>query len=329
MLGETRLMRRLLIGGWFAAAVIIAGYYALWRYAAGVMETSVIDWVDEQRAAGLTINHGAIQRNGFPFFLRVDIDAPQIESPHAFTWKAERLSIDALPYDLNRLIFTPSGKQLVSANGIGDWSYAAESIRASIAHEKSRGWVFSMNVDNASAIGADGSESRIGTLVYDLAPSVNSPTTLTLNLVAAGYSFHDGQRDIAVDQLQTSISLSQTDVWTGHDPARRWRDAGGALDIHGLNATIDGAQLSVSGSVSLDRENRPEGVLKTIVTKPAGLAGALTRSGALSREEADAAIAGLTLAAMAQGGRIEAPIELHAGAATIGGAKVADLPTIP
>lgn len=329
MSDKTRLMRRWLIGVWIAAAVIMAGYYAMWCYAAGVMETSVNEWVDEQRAAGLTIDHGAIQRDGFPFFLRVHIDAPQITSPGAFAWQAERLSIDALPYDLNRLIFSPSGTQRITADALGDWSYSADSIRASIANDKKRGWVFSMNVDNASATGADGAAGGLESLIYDLAPSADAPTTLTLNLVAAGYSFRDAQRDIAIDQLETSVSLSQTDFLNGHDPATRWRDAGGALNIHGLNVLIDEAQLSVSGSVSLDRENRPEGVLTTIVTKPAGLAGALAGSGALSREEADAAIAGLTLAAMAQGGRIEAPIKLHAGAATIAGAKVADLPTIP
>ena len=329
MSDKTRKMRRWLIGVWIAAAVIMAGYYALWRYAAGVMETSVADWVEDQRAAGLVVDHGPIARDGFPFFLRVNIDAPQIESPDAFTWTAERLSIDALPYDLNRLIFSPSGKQRFAANALGDWAYSAESIRTSIANDKNRGWVFSMNVDNAIASGADGEESRIETLIYDLAPAAGTPTTLTLNLIAAGYAHRDGQREVRIDRLETSLAVSQTDFLTSPDPATHWRNADGALTVHGLNAVVDEAQLSISGSISLDAENRPEGALTTIITKPAGLAGALAASGALSREDADAAIAGLTLAAMAQGGRVEAPIELHAGAATIAGVKVADLPTIP
>ena len=329
MSDKTRTMRRWLIGVWIAAAIIMAGYYALWRYAAGVMETSVVDWVEDQRAAGLTVNHGAIKRDGFPFFLRVHIDAPHIDSPGAFSWNAERLSIDALPYDLNRLIFSPSGKQRLAAEAIGDWAYSADDIRASIANDKKRGWVFSMNIDSARAVGADGAESRIESLVYDLAPAADAPTTLTLNLIGAGYSFRDTQRAIAVDLLETSLSASQTDFLTGPNAATRWRNAGGAVNIHGFNAAIDEARLSVSGSISLDEENRPDGVLTTILTKPAGLAGALAASGALSAEEADATIAGLTLAAMAQGGRIETPIELHAGAATIAGVKVADLPSIP
>lgn len=329
MADNTRAMRRWLIGVWVVAALIMIAYYAVWRYAAGVMETSIADWVEDQRAAGLIVNHGAIRRDGFPFFLRVHIDAPDIESPGAFSWTAERLSIDAAPYDLNRLIFSPSGAQRFTAEAIGDWAYSADSIRASIASDKKRGWVFSMNIDNARATGPNGAEGQLGTLIYDLAPAADAPTTLTLNLIGAAYSYRGPRRAIAIDQLGASLSADQTDFFTGPDPATRWRNAGGALTVHGVNAVVDEATISVSGSVSLDAKNRPDGALSTTLTKPAGLAGVLAASGALSRQEADAMIAGLTLAAMAQGGRIEAPIALHAGAATIAGVKLADLPAIP
>ncbi len=320
---------RWVVGLWIAGAIIVAAYYALWRAGAGAMETAVADWVNDQRAAGLVVEHGAVERDGFPFFLRVHIDAPHIEQPGVFSWNAERLSLDALPYDLNRLIFSPSGQQRFSADRLGEWRYSADDIRASVANDKTRGWVFSMNIENAVAAGADGAEARLASLIYDLAPAADAPTTLTLNSVGAGFSFRDGQREIAVDTMESSISVSETQFITGYDAASNWRNAGGAVQIHGLNAAVDDARLSVSGVISLDDENRPRGALTTTLEKPAGLAALLAASGALDAEEADAAMAGLALAAMAQGGRIEAPIELHAGAATIAGFKIADLPAAP
>ncbi len=329
MSDKIRISHRWVVGLWIAAAMIMAAYYVLWRYGAGAMETAVKDWVADQRAAGLVVEHGPIKRDGFPFFLRVHIETPHIESPGAFSWRAERLSLDALPYDLNRLIFSPSGEQAFSADAVGEWKYSAEDIRASIANDKARGWVFSMNIKNAVATDANGGAAQLASLIYDLAPAADAPTSLTLNAAGAGFSFRDGQSDLAVDAMESSISVSQAQFIAGADAATNWRNAGGAVEIYGLNAVVNEARLSVSGSLGLDDQNRPEGALKTILEKPAGLAGPLAASGVLDAEEADAAVAGLALAAMAQGGRIEAPINMHAGAATIAGVKIADLPAIP
>ncbi len=140
-------------------------------------------------------------------------------------------------------------------------------IRASIANDKARGWVFSMNITNANATDADGAEVSLASLVYDLAPAASAPTILTLNTVSAGFSFRDAQRRVAIDTLESSISLSHTDFIAGPNPDETWRNAGGAIEIHGLNATTNEAKLSVSGSVSLDGDNRPEGALTAVLEK--------------------------------------------------------------
>lgn len=325
---KTRLLRYGVIGAWIVAAVILIAYYALWRYAAAEMETAVSEWVDDQRRAGFIVEHGSLERDGFPFFLKVRIDAPIIEQPGAFAWRAESLSLHALPYDLNRLIFSPAGAQFFTTTGFGAWTYSARDIRASIANDKKRGWVFSMNIEDAVASDASGAEARLASLVYDLAPAVDDLTTLTLNLIGSGYAFQDDRRKVAIENIETSLAVSRVDYLSGQEAAARWRDVGGSVELHGLNAAINGAALSVHGSIKLDDALRPEGTLTTSLEKPMGLADALAASGALTREEADAAVAGLTLAAMAQGGSLKTPIELHAGVATIAGVKVADLPSV-
>ncbi len=325
MSDKSRMARKWLYAVWGAGAIIFAGYYALWRYAAGEMETAVTEWMTEQRENGLQVEHGAIRRDGFPFFLRVHIDAPHIASEDVGAWRAERLTLDALPYDLNRLIFSPSGEQTVVTEQSGLWRFEAEDLRASIANDESRGWVFAVTMKDASSNGPLGQVAKIDSLIFDIAPDEETPTTLTLALAGAGYAFRDADRSIDVDKVNVALSLTQTHMLSGADAVDNWRHAGGALTIHGMNAAIDQSALSVFGTIGLDNENLPAGELTASLEKPAGLAGALAASGALSAEEADAATAGLAFAAMSQGGRIEAPIILHAGAATIAGVKIADL----
>ena len=322
---EKRTPRKWLYAAWAGAAVIVAAYYGLWRYAAGEMETAVNDWVADQRAAGLTVEHGRIKREGFPFFLRVHIDAPHIASRGTGAWRAERLTLDALPYDLNRLIFSPSGEQWAALEGTGEWRFEAADFRASIANDKARDWVFAMTVKEANAYGPHGEEAEIASLIFDLAPAPDAPTTMTLTLAAAGFAIHEGGSAVSIDELNTALSLTQTHMLSDAYPAQNWRGAGGALHLHGLTAVANEARLSASGSIGLDEESRPEGALTTTLEKPAGLAEMLAASGALGEEEAKAAIAGLALAAMAQGGRIEAPVMLHDGVATVAGVKIADL----
>ncbi|MHA7872551.1 MAG: DUF2125 domain-containing protein, partial [Hyphococcus sp.] len=168
---QTRLKRRWLYIPFAVAAVVVIAYYLLWRAGAAEMKTAVADWAEAQRAAGLEVSHGALKADGFPFFLRVHVAAPAIEAPGAWAWRGDRLSLDALPYDLNKLIFSPRGEQIVSVENYDEWRITAADLRASIARDGAQGWVFSMNVADAVARRpADGAAASLGTLVFDLAP---------------------------------------------------------------------------------------------------------------------------------------------------------------
>ncbi|MEO1137587.1 MAG: DUF2125 domain-containing protein, partial [Pseudomonadota bacterium] len=105
MTGEAaKLRRRWLYLPFAIAGVIMAGYFLLWRAGAAEMKKAVAAWVEDQRAAGLVVSHGDLEAEGFPFFLRLHIADPDIAAPGVWRWRTERLTLDALPYDLNRLI---------------------------------------------------------------------------------------------------------------------------------------------------------------------------------------------------------------------------------
>jgi hypothetical protein len=306
------------------AAVVFAGYFLLWRAGAAEMKKAIGVWVEDQRAASYEVTHGALKAEGFPFFLRVHVETPEIADPGAWRWSTGRLTLDALPYDLNRLIFSVNGEQRASLEGYGDWRIATDDFRFSIASDKTREWKFSMTVGGARASrDSDGANAAVERLVFDLAPSAEEPDMLVLSLAAAnlagggpdGGAFH-------LDGVQTVMAATRADALAD---AEIWRQSGGELIINGFNAQRDEAKLSVAGTLSLDARRLPEGDLKTEITAPAPFVKALGELGVLTAEEAESAGAALTLAAIANGGKIAAPLEFRDGAAHIAGVTVFEL----
>ncbi len=324
-----RLARRWLYIPFTIAGIIVFAYFLLWRAGAAEMKKAVAEWVAEQNDAGLAVSHGAIQSDGFPFFLRVHIVAPDIAEPGAWSWRAERLTLDALPYDLSKLIFSTSGDQVLWAKGHGEWQLRTGDFRASIANDKARKWVFAATIGELHARrSADRRTVTLVDLVLDLAPDATDRSALTLNLAAASLASRVNDREVTIDAFRTSLAVTQTGAFAIDDPAYAWRDAGGALILNGMIAEIGDARLFVSGSLGLDAAFYPAGRLDAEIARPAAFARALAAFGIISAQDAEVAAAALTLTAITGGGKITAPIDLKDGTAQIAGVKLADLPKV-
>ena len=326
---QARLRRRWLYLPFAIAAVIVFGYYLLWRAGADEIKKAVSIWVEEQRAAGMDVSYETIQTDGFPFFLRLHVDRPSIAAPGEWAWRAERLSLDALPYELNKIIFSPVGEQRIELADYGVWRAGAGDLRASIARDAEREWVFSANIGDMKARReSDGAEASISSLIFDLAPVPGETATLTLTLAGSGIAYETNPSGFMLDRIQTVTAITHTHLLQGEEPASQWRDGGGALIINGLIAELNAATLSISGDLTLDQAQYPAGRLSAEIANPAGLAETLGDAGVLEPNEAEAAAAGLMLMALAGGGKITAPVELKNGEAQISGVKIAELPQI-
>ena len=325
----TRLKRQWLYIPFAVAGVVVIAYFLLWRAGAGQMKNGVTAWIADQRDAGFIVNHGPIKSEGFPFFLRVHVEDPEIITPDGWRWNSERLSLDALPYELDKLIFSVRGEQLVSGPDIGEWGVNAKDMRASIRSDKARGWVFSMNIGDAAARRpVDNATASLSSLVFDLSPEEGNETTFVLSLLANQFAAEIAGETYAAAGLQTVSSLSQTHLLAEGFTSAQWRASGGALTINGLFADIEETKLAIDGVVTLDAADRPQGAVNAEIQNPAGLTRLLGKTGALNPIEAEAAAAGLSLLALAGGGKIAAPIDMKDGAAEIAGVKIADLPPV-
>ncbi len=322
-----RLKRRWLYIPFAIAGVIIFVYYLTWRAGSHQMKLAVEAWVSDQRQSGLTVEHGSITSSGFPFFLRVHIDDPEIQSGEIWYWGSERLSLDALPYDLNKIIFSSVGKQVYRTEYYGEWTLNAEDMRASISKDRLREWVFSMNVAGATATRTqDDATLCLKKLIFDLAPAQSEKSTLTLNLAAAQFDANANGETYSLTTLQTAAALSQSQLLSlGTDV---WRDAGGSLEIAGLFADVEKTKISAYGEIKVDVNDRPTGTIDAAIENPAGFARMLGKTNAMTENEAEVAAAGLSLMAFAAGGTIETKIQLQDGKALIQGIKIADLPKV-
>ncbi|MEM8934968.1 MAG: DUF2125 domain-containing protein [Pseudomonadota bacterium] len=323
-----RLSRKWLYGPFVVAGLILLAYRMVWGYAADQMKVGLTDWVDVQRAAGYDITHDAITATGFPFFLRVHIDNVEAQSPTPWEWRTPRITLDALPYDLNKLIITiPKGHSVSEPIG-RQWDIVADDWRAGLYRDPDTGWRYSMTIAEASAQSGGGELIDAGSIIFDIAPEAGGPETITLNLAASNLRFTGSEEPVTLETLQTSISLERADALVGVDPLALWRREGGAVAIHGLIALFEGSQLNASGRISVDKDNHLTGVLDSELRDPAGAARLFGKIGMLSNEEAELAAAGLALYAMAGRGRIAEQIEMRSGAAYLRGIKIADLPAL-
>ena len=307
---------------WAIAAVVFGGYYMLWRAGAAKIKSTVAEWAEDQRTAGMNIAYGPVKASGFPFFLRVHIDAPDIAYADEWRWRTETLTIDALPYDLRRLIFSVRGEQKLSTQTYGEWRIAAEEFLVSIADDKAKDWIFATTINGATAR-QPGNENKIslGSLVFDLSPDAADRTTLVLALAATDAAVGPKDGTIRLDRLQTVIQTTQIHALGDDDT---WRNAGGAVKINGLLASVDDANLSVSGDIGLDADHAPAGLLTTEIVAPGTFVEALAAAGVIAPDDAEQAVAALTLAAIAGGGKLKTPIELKDGGAHIGSVTIAD-----
>lgn len=299
------------------AGVVVVAYALLWLQGAKTMRRSVEDWAQDQRDNGLAVSYGEIKTGGFPFFLRATVSEADIAEPGRWRWKTERLAIDALPYDLHRLIFSPLGDQRFESPDLGIWRAQAENIRASIAADRERGWKFSLDVSNGAARREDRSgQVTVTRLLVDVAPNSVDPAITETSLHAADLDLKDGERALSLSIVDAALGFAQAVA------------PGEALLVRQLGIKAGETRLAATGVVGLDADGYPAGAVDAEIENPAGVAKLLADAGVLTQSESDTVGAGLALMALATGGKLAAPIVFQHGMVKIGKFKLGNLPRI-
>ena len=323
--------RLLLYGPLAIGALILAGWYGLWREGASVMRAELAAFAETQRAAGADVQYRSIKTKGFPFYLRGAAEGFSITYPETgAAYATDVLYVDALPYALDRIIFSapkaqsidfgdvrlnvraPNGRASISgpeANGSDGapgraWRLKSQSGQVSVAAEGLRG-------DAGPANGFERLTIKNATL--NAAPAPGDPTTVEIGLVAdaLGLQFN-GDSVAAADRIEAFIVVSNAGSPNGT-----------TIDIRGLAVDADDARIALAGELSLDADGYPRGRLDAEIVNPLVLPERLATLGVLGAEEADALAGALGLAALAGGGKVRAPIEFEGATVRIMGVAFA------
>lgn len=267
-----------------------------------------------QSQSPVVVEIDRVSTSGFPFFLRGNLKSVALR--HGVTsWRTPGLTIDALPINPRRFVFTSVNPQTLDLGQWGAYSVETEGARASIKRHKGA-LITDAQADTIVAIPSRGLIGlRAQGVLFKLAPAAKGGSGYQASLFAGAFDIsREGQNARGEKLLVDAVSSSD-----GRSTS---------LDIRRFVVEARGASVELKGVVTVDETGYPSGILDAVLRNPKGLPAFLADLGAISVDEARAARAALGLAALAAGGEIRAPIELKDGEARIAGVKIARLPRL-
>lgn len=309
--------RRGLIVALAAAFVAFVLYALLWREGAKVLRHEIAAWADDQRAAGIDVAYSDIGVAGFPFMLRGLVKDVSIAQGAGWRWSAERLFVDAALWAPDRLAFSP-GTQEIDISEFGRWRIESALGRAVIAIDRTSGWRLRIKSGRGSIANESGSltlrSKRFDALIT---PEGADRDDVRATIAVAGLELPGRTRTVQAASLDFDFAVA--------DP-----EGGGPRTFTIRRFELDGEEgkVLVSGAFTVDAQGYPQGELFADIANPGVFAIALGELGALSVENAEAAAAMLSLAAIAGGGRIAAPMIFKDGEASVAGVRIAKLPKV-
>ena len=307
------------------ALIVFGAYVVVWNQSAQAMRKAVAAWTEDVREQGGAASFGEFKATGFPFFLRGALTAVSIGGG-GWAWTAPRLFIDASPFEPDRLIFSaPDPHEIRLASG-GRWRVDAPDGRASLAKDESRGWLLDVQSGpgRIEAIGGASSVSA-SSFLLSAAPNPLDRSRVFFGVDARGIEAVQGERRISIDAAEIALAVGNLG---GARSLRAWRDTGGKVEVQRLRLEAAGAHAEFSGQLILDPDGYPAGTLKAEIVNPAPIAEILGAAGVIAKGDVASATAALSLAALAGGGRIAAPLTLEERAAHVAGVRLGKLPQV-
>ena len=296
-----------------------------WRAGANVMTQRVDKWIADQRAAGMDVTHGNIKVGGYPFLWRARIDEPSIGDDRVWRWRADQLSVAYALWAPQSVTLSPNGGQRVDASGAHPISINARRTRAVISAGSHGAWSLRLDAGAASISPSNGATIAIGRGRIDISQPSSDSTRIDFII-----ALERGFADVNDERIEAPLLSAEGAVTAVHAVASAdtWRLSGGVVRLDRAETVIEDSVGRFDGAVSLDETGSPAGLINVTLERPAGFARALGKSGLVTAEQAQLAEGALVMAALAQGGVINGPLQLERGEAKFAGVRLGGLPIV-
>lgn len=260
-----------------AVAVAAAGalYVGFWYSAAGLLRDSVLEWIEARRHDGAVVAFERLDIGGFPFHLRLSVEAPAFSQPAGATpwgWEAGRATAEMRPWNFRQFTVEAPGRHAVmwtenrirrTARGNADHLSARirlDGTRPATAHVEAE----------ALDLAGDGPLDRLtlGRATLDLVLSPAPDATDRTPVADIRLAARDiGMPSLAAAPLGADIAALElaAGVLGGIRPGplvaalARWRDDGGTVEVRHLGLTYGPLVLAADGTLALDTAMQPIG----------------------------------------------------------------------
>ncbi|MGV8997398.1 MAG: DUF2125 domain-containing protein [Parvibaculaceae bacterium] len=349
-------------------ALVFAVYSVYWVIAAQKLRAGIERASAQENSAAIDTDWSALTLGGYPYRISLTFTKPLADAPEApekWSWTADSLEADFLPYNLRHVVLKVDGEQRLTYSDV-----RAEKLRH-LVRATSEGtfvsYIDEPNVDfgrlaidiNKPVIIRDGQQS--GDLATDISGERLTADRLQLHMRPAA---DDEERntpvnvpdnkdsyDIALQGDNMVLASSGPAAVLGSQVAliavqarlrdvphrnhaslvelsRGWLQQGGRLTVSDLRISWGPLELYAQGEMTLDEEARPKGEFNAEFSNYPKLLDALVAHGIIRREDARLATAGLSVIAQLQGkqdGRVSMPVIMRGGKLYLGPLPVATL----
>jgi len=349
-------------------ALVFAVYSVYWVIAAHKLRDGVEQFSAQENPAEVETDWSALSLGGFPYRISLTFTKPLADAPGApekWSWSADSLEADFLPYNLRHVVLKVDGEQRLSYSDVRG-SRLRHLVRASskgsyVSYVDEPGADFgrlAIDIDKFIAV-RDGQET--GDLATDISGERLTADRLQLHmrpapddegraprLVAADAT---SSYDIALQGDNMVLASSAPAIVLGPDVAlitlqarlrdvprrnhaslvelaRGWLQQGGRLTVSELRVAWGPLEIYAQGELTLDDEARPQGEFNAEFSNYPKLLDALVAHHIIRRDDAKLAIAGLGVIAELQGkhdGRVSMPVVMRNGKLYLGPLVVAKL----
>ncbi|MDE1172856.1 MAG: DUF2125 domain-containing protein [Parvibaculaceae bacterium] len=357
------------LGAWgiylptIALVVFVGLYWLFWNHMAGILESRVNEFRQTGDGTGLTADWQDFKVSGFPYRMQGAFTNPELadpQSPSNWHWEGGKLTVAVLPYNLKHIIVLPEGEQTVHYfTGSGDASQqhtlrlTAETARASyvvVPGSFGRVAVELQKLHLSDGLTAQEDANNAGPLLgltadraqFNLEPSGGEADSIPGDANVA-LQLENAVFDPLLNNplFDTPLSFAGIEGRLRGVPAQpetdlkgllqQWGEAEGSADIDALTIKWGTLDMTASGSLHLDAQHRPEGVLDAAFINPQAFVQTLVDKGVVSRQNASFALAGISAISNFQGasdGRVKLPVIFKDGKLYLGPLKISNVDPI-
>ncbi len=294
----------------FAATIVallaaFAGYTAYWFVAAASLRDGIEAWAAERRAEGYTVAFEELSVSGFPTRLGVEIAAPVIgrpDTPIAWRWSADWLAAEARPWAFGQIV--------VTLPPVHDFRYrrdqgAERAVTARIEHGVARVELAGGTVERVSVeitgIDAATPQGPVRLVRLEATGARETESSLRLTVDAEGLTLPPGSGGVLGPEVSAVAWEATVEGTLPEGPGRiallAWSENGGTVELESLSLRWGGLGLRASGTLTVDRQLRPQAALTAEITGYGDVLEAFAQTGAMKARDAALATTFLNLMA--------------------------------